>query len=55
MNTHNICFYGEISKVIPQLSPNTLLVCSSGPKFSQTATVFIFGIKIFLIIHTNTE
>ena len=23
MSTHNICFYGEISKIIPQLSPNT--------------------------------
>ena len=30
MSTHNICFYGEISKIIPQLSSNTLLICSSG-------------------------
>ena len=30
MGTHNICFYGEISKIVPQLSPNTLLICSSG-------------------------
>ena len=29
MSTHNICFYGEISKIIPKLSPNTLLICSS--------------------------
>ena len=27
MSTHNICFYGEISKIIPWLSPNTLLIC----------------------------
>ena len=29
MRTHNICFYGEISKIIPYISPNTLLVCST--------------------------
>ena len=29
MNTHNICFYGEISKIIPSLSPNTHLFCST--------------------------
>ena len=26
---HNICFYGEISKFIPKLSSNTLLICST--------------------------
>ena len=31
MSTHNVCFYGEkISKIIPQLSPNTHLICSTG-------------------------
>ena len=29
MSTHNRCFYGEISKIIPLLPPNTLLMCSS--------------------------
>ena len=29
MSTHNICFYGEIIKIIPQLSPNTHLICST--------------------------
>ena len=23
MSTHNICFYGELEKIIPDLSPNT--------------------------------
>ena len=23
MSTHNFCFYGEIRKIIPELSPNT--------------------------------
>ena len=27
--THNICFYGELTKNILQLSSNTLLICSS--------------------------
>ena len=30
MSTHNIRFYGEIKKIIPKLSPNTLLICSTG-------------------------
>ena len=30
MNTHNICFYGEITKIIPKLSSDTLLICSTG-------------------------
>ena len=25
MSTHNICFYGEIVKIIPELSSNTLI------------------------------
>ena len=30
MSTHNICFNGDITKVIPKLSSNTLLICSTG-------------------------
>ena len=29
MSTHNICFYGELTKIILSLSSNTLLICSS--------------------------
>ena len=29
MITHNLCFYGELTKIILQLSWNTLLICSS--------------------------
>ena len=29
MSNHNICFYGELTKIILQLSSNTLLICSS--------------------------
>ena len=29
MSTHNIRFYGELTKIILQLSPNTLLVSST--------------------------
>ena len=29
MSTHNICFYGELMKIILELSSNTLLICSS--------------------------
>ena len=27
MSTHNICFYGKLTKMIFKLSPNTLLIC----------------------------
>ena len=30
MSTHNIWFYGEIAKIIPKLSSNTLLICPTG-------------------------
>ena len=29
MSTHNICFYGQLTKIIIHLSSNTLLICSS--------------------------
>ena len=29
MRTHNICFYGEKTKIIPKLSLNTLFICST--------------------------
>ena len=29
MSTHNICFYEELTKIIFQLSPNTLLIYST--------------------------
>ena len=29
MSTHNIRFYGEITKIIPKLSSNSLLICST--------------------------
>ena len=29
MSTHNMCFYGELTKIILQLSSNTHLICST--------------------------
>ena len=29
MSTHNICFYGQLTNIILQLSSNILLMCSS--------------------------
>ena len=29
LSTHYICFYGELTKIILELSSNTLLICSS--------------------------
>ena len=41
MSTHKVCFYGEITKIIPKLSSNTLFNCSTD-----------LGI-IFHILHKN--
>ena len=46
MNTHNICFYGEIGKIIPKLSQNTLLICS-------TASYPILGICCNILTHSG--
>ena len=35
MSTHNICFYGELTKTILQLSSNTPLICSTAAFSSQ--------------------
>ena len=35
MSTHNIGFYEEISKIIPELSSNTHLISSSGCHISR--------------------
>ena len=29
MSIHNICFYGELTKIILELSSNTHLICST--------------------------
>ena len=42
MSTHNICFYGEITKIIPKFSSNTLLICSSESIILFTVTKRLF-------------
>ena len=39
MSIHNLCFYGEISKIVLQFSPNTLPICSSDHTFSYIGTL----------------
>ena len=42
MSTHDICFYGEITKIIPKLSSNTLLICSSD-RFNHFVCLICFA------------
>ena len=52
MSTHNICFYGELTEIIPKLSSNTLLICSPViPACSnfRIITAIISGVPIFII------
>ena len=44
MSTCNICFYGELTKIILQLSQNTLLICS---------TADCSGSTLFAILSTS--
>ena len=37
MSTHKVCFYEELKKIILNLSPNTLLICSPGSPIDKTA------------------
>ena len=46
MSTHNICFYGEISKIIPSLSQNTLCICSTAcDKYSFSHFSYILALQ----------
>ena len=38
MSTHNICLYGEITKIILKLPSNTLLICFSVLPFDSELT-----------------
>ena len=48
MSTHNICFYGELTKIILQLSSNTLLICSSA--YLSTFLLFHGGGSVKMMI-----
>ena len=39
MSIHNVCFYGEVTKIIPKLSSNTLLIRSTAKAFVSTDDV----------------
>ena len=43
MSTYNLCFYGELSKIIPKLSLSYLFICS-------TETEIISGVPVFFLI-----
>ena len=55
MSTHNICFYGEIRKIIPELSPNT------PPSHLQIRCFFFFSdeqymyLYILISLHENRD
>ena len=41
MSTRNIGFYEEIINIIPKLSSNTLLICSTGKLFCVLFSIVI--------------
>ena len=59
MSTHNICFYGELTKLISELSSNTLLICSTETKiklflkeFSDQGLHCLPGSTLFARVYT---
>ena len=48
MSTHKICFYGELTKIILQLSSDTLLICSSVEVRSLINACFIAASASFI-------
>ena len=51
MSTHNIWFYGEISKIIPKLSENSLPICSTELRAQQINMRFQFAVLLELVNH----
>ena len=54
MSTHNIQFYGELTKIILQLSSNTLLICSSAVS-DHCRMVFVELLVVILTLIKNWE
>ena len=52
MSTHNIGFYGEISKISSELSSNTHLICSSDPTLNFPLFL-LKGTKLGLLLYGN--
>ena len=45
MSTHNICFYGETEKIIPELSANTPPNMSSALRGKNRQKAFLYQIN----------
>ena len=54
MISHNICFYGEITKIIPKLSSNTLHICSAGYA-QESALIQESGYATCMPVSTGNE
>ena len=54
MSTHNICFYGELKKIIPELSPNILFNMSSDT-VNVMFTEFLQVIRLYCVYCVNYD
>ena len=50
MSTHNVCFYGELTKIILQLSSNTHFICSAGSGNKKFTISTHHSVEIYPII-----
>ena len=52
MSTHNICFYGEMTKIIFHLSSDTRLICSLGFYVLYTSSI---SFQTTLVLHVKLK
>ena len=58
MSNHTVCFYGEIRKIIPELSPNTPLTIPLGhslPNADSRRSVSVSGERMCTILVNRLE
>ena len=55
MSTHNICFYGELTKIVLHLSSNTLLICSTGLQNTVYPGLPVRKLRIITVVVINSS
>ena len=51
MSSHNTCFYGEIRKIIPELSSNSLLCFTGKPNCSLNRGSYMSAHVLYMSAH----
>ena len=56
MSTHNICFYGEVTKIILPLSSNTRLISSSVRSVCpKLRIIWVHVLVVYEVLHPSQQ